>query len=168
MVSIPLRPSGFSTNMSQDEQDCLTWYVLSSCKKEDAYVHFINPAMKVSPVTLKSAVKQFFDDSESLRYISAYEECLQSLFRPKEKSKHSPEDIKKRKADAVSKITEYIINQANNIELLENPEDLVKIADKMGLFDSEETQAEAPRRYIPVGCSDCEYKKFIENNCVIE
>ena len=46
-VRIPMRPDGLVSPLTDAEKDCLTWFVLSSCKKEDAYAMFVNPSVKV-------------------------------------------------------------------------------------------------------------------------
>jgi hypothetical protein len=41
----------------------------------------------------------------------------------------------------------------------------IKLLDKSGVFDTDEEVMEQPRRYLPETCSQCRYKKWIEENC---
>ena len=157
------------TPLTDNEQDCLTWFVLSSCNKDDAYAMFINPAIKVSKPAWRKATDMFFDSIEAIQYINAYRSTLEVFMNPGHKpAAVSDEEKRRRKMDAIDKLTNFVIRQADNIENAENPDDIIKFAEKLGLLDSEEERVVAPQRYLPVACSECSYKKFVEENCVIE
>ena len=59
----------------------------------------------------------------------------------------------------------YTVTIADDIQNASDPEFVLKMADKAGLLDSDENVEELPRRYLPVTCSSCEYRKFVEENC---
>ena len=43
---IPMRPDGYAVSaLTQDEQNALTWHVLSGCPRRDAYIAFARPDM---------------------------------------------------------------------------------------------------------------------------
>lgn len=168
-VRIPMRPGGFVTPLTDAEQDCLTWQVLSSCKKEEAYAMFVNPAIRVSKPAWKKATDMLFDSIEAIQYVDAYRSTLDLFMDPSHRpSPMTDEERRKRKTDAIDKLMNFVIRKANDIENVENPEEVIKYAEKLGLLDSEEEKVIAPMRYLPVSCSECEYKKFVEENCVIE
>ena len=60
---------------------------------------------------------------------------------------------------------EFAMSLADNIEQAEDPETVLKLMDKVGLLDGDEEAEELPRRYLPVTCSECAYRKFVEENC---
>lgn len=168
-VRIPMRPEGLVTPLTDAEQDCLTWQVLSGCKKEDAYVMFVNPSVRVSKPAWKKATDMLFDSVEAIQYIDAYRSTLELFMNPAHKpAAVSDEERRRRKKDAIDKLMDFVVKKANDIENASDPEDVIKYAEKLGLLESEEEKVVAPMRYLPVSCSECQYKKFIEENCVIE
>lgn len=168
-VRIPMRPEGLVTPLTEAEKDCLTWFVLSSCKKEDAYAMFVNPSVRVSKPAWKKATELLFDSVEAIQYMDAYKSTLELSMNPSHKpAEMSDEERRRRKMDAIDKLMNFVIQKANNIENVENPEDVIKYAEKLGLLESEEEKVIAPMRYLPVSCSECQYKRFVEENCVIE
>ena len=60
---------------------------------------------------------------------------------------------------------EYVLKEANDIDEADDPKAILDYANKIGIFDVEERPEELPRRYLPVTCSMCEYRKFVEENC---
>lgn len=90
---IPLRPKDFSSPLSQQEQACLTWFVLSGCTKKEAFVTFARPDMlgSKSKAAVDDFVKQFFARKESKEYISAYEDTLGEILKGK-KRESRPDD----------------------------------------------------------------------------
>lgn len=165
---IPLRPTDFSTNLTQDEQSALTWYVLSNASKKEAFITFARPDMLASKAkaAIDDYVKQFFARKDVKEYLDAYEATIDGFIHPKPKPVPvSSESLESKKSKALTKLVEYVLTEANNIDTAEDPKAILDFANKIGLFDSEEQTEEQPRRYLPVTCSSCEYRKFIEENC---
>ena len=54
---------------------------------------------------------------------------------------------------------------ADNIEQASDPEFVLKVADKAGLLDGDEEVEIKPQRFLAVRCEECEYRKFVEENC---
>lgn len=167
---IPLRPKDFSTNLSQDEQSCLTWYVLSSASKKEAFVLFARPDMLSSKAksAFEEYVKQFYARKEVREYLEAYEQTINEFLHPPKKSPsstESSESIDEKKTKALTRLVEYVLTEANNIEEADDPKAILDYANKIGLFDMDEQVEEKPRRYLPVTCSECAYRKFVEENC---
>lgn len=182
MIQIPMRPKDRAScsGLKDAEQEALSYYILSGCTKEHAYEIFVLSEFRVSPAALKKRASMFFSGEPARRYMFAYKETLQAFFdgmKPKaaqvnakdaeSDGKHvagvttfSAEVTKERKAAAVQKIIDYVISEAGNIGSSEDPEMLVKIADKVGLFDDVEKAVEAPRRYLPETCRSCRFFQF--------
>lgn len=164
---IPLRPKDFISPLSQQEQSALTWLVLSGCSKRDAFFTFVRPDMYSSKAkaSVDSTVKQFFAREECLSYIDAYEKTLKEFLHPEPDAPKQPESMESKMARAKAKLVEFAVAMAENIERADDPESVMKIADKVGFFDTEEEAVEEPRRYLPMDCDSCEYRAFCEQEC---
>lgn len=164
---IPLRPEGFTTRLTQPEQACLTWYVLSGCARKEAFLTFARPDMLDSKAkaAIDDYVKQFFARRECLEYIDAYEKALEAFLHPAPVKRTDGQSLEERKVAARTKLVEFAMSLANDIESASDPELVLKLADKAGLLDTEEEVEEQPRRYLPETCSGCAYRKFVEENC---
>ena len=165
---IPMRPKR-SFNLLPEEMDGLSYYVLSGCQREIAFLKFIRPDFIGSKATtaVKAAVSQFFANKEVKDYIEAYKKTIEELLNPAPVKTDKPSgNTEERKARAKTKLVEFAVSLADHIEDADDPEAVLKIADKVGLLDQDEIAEERPRRYLPVTCSECEYRKFIEENCV--
>lgn len=168
---IPLRPRDFSSPLSAPEQSCLTWYVLSGCTKKEAFITFARPDMLNSKAkaAIDDYVKQFFARKEVKEYIDAYEATLDAVLHPapKKDAKSDGISVEEKKSKALSKLVEYVLAEANHIETAEDPKAILDYANKIGIFDVDEKPEELPRRYLPITCGECEYRKFVEENCEI-
>lgn len=164
---IPLRPTNYVSPLSQPEQSCLTWYVISGCSRKDAFITFARPDMldTKAKAALDEYVKQFFARKEVKEYIEAYEKTVNDAIRPKAVKEAPSASIEERKAKAKTKLVEFAMSLADNIEQADDPEFVLKVADKAGLLDMDEEVDELPRRYLPVTCGECAYRKFVEENC---
>lgn len=164
---LPMRPAAFKSPLSDDEQNCLSYYVLSGCKKEDAFAAFVQPALRTSAPTLAKVSAQFFASKDAKDYIETYTQTIEAVLHPspKPKSEKTAEERKKDQEKAVQKLVDYVIEKAEIIDQLEEPESILKFAEKLGLLGDNEEHVEAPRRYLPVSCSECAYRKFVEENC---
>ena len=164
---IPMRPKK-AFNLLPEEMDGLSYYVLSGCQREVAFLKFIRPDFigSKAPTAVKAAVSQFFANKDVKEYIEAYKKTIEDLLNPAPVKAEKPAgNIEERKARAKTKLVEFAMTLADNINDAEDPEAVLKIADKIGLLDQEEQVEELPRRYLPVSCNSCEYRKFIEENC---
>lgn len=164
---IPLRPEGFLSSLSQPEQAALTWYVLSGCTKRDAFFTFARPDMRASSskAAVEDAIKQFYARKEVKEYIDAYTATIDKVLHPQPVKPVQSGSLEERKAKAKTKLVEFAMSLADNIEQAEDPEFVLKMADKAGLLDGDEQVEEQPRRYLPVTCNECAYRKFVEENC---
>lgn len=164
---IPMRPKRANFNLTVEEMDGLSYYVLSGCQREIAFLKFIRPDFigSKAATAVKAAVSQFFANKEVKDYIEAYKKTIEDLLNPEKQKREPAGNAEERKARAKTKLVEFAVSLADHIEDAEDPEAVLKIADKVGLLDQEELAEEKPRRYLPVTCSTCEYRKFIEENC---
>lgn len=171
---IPMRPDNYATPaLTQDEQNCLSYYVISGCAKKDAFLAFARPDMLNSraQAAIDEYVRQFFARKESREYILAYETTLERFLHPQQKLKQFAPDLsmEERKAASKAKLTEFSMSLIQNIEQANDPEMVIKLADKIGLLEVNEEEQEKPRRYLPVQCvAECRYRLFVEENCVDE
>lgn len=165
---IPLRPNGFVSSLTQEEQAALTWLTISGCSRKDAFIIFARPDMLESKAkaALDEYVKQFYARKEVKDYLDAYQKTLDSFLRPEPQKEQKPiGSIEERKAKAKLRLVEFAMSLADNIEQAEDPEFVLKMADKAGLLDGDEQVEEQPRRYLSEDCDNCRYRKFIEENC---
>lgn len=165
---VPLRPSGFLSTLSQEEQTGLTWMVISGCSRREAFITFCRPDMLSSKAqaAIDDYIKQFFARKEVKDYLEAYEKTLNEFLHPVPVKKEPEGSLEERKVQARKKAMEFAISLADNLELAENPEDVLKLMDKVGILDGEEQVEEQPRRYLPVSpcLTGCAYRMFCEEN----
>ncbi len=164
---IPLRPVEGVFNLSQEEMDCLTYMALTGCSRKKAFLSLARPDLMISgsKPAIEDTIKQFFASKPAKDYIEAYTATLEEFLHPKPVEQAKPSgSIEERKARAKTKLVEFAMNLSNNIDQADDPEFVLKIADKAGLLDSDEQVEELPRRYLPVSCSNCAYRAFIEEN----
>lgn len=164
---IPLRPSGFVSSLTQEEQATLTWLTISGCSRKDAFLVFCRPDMleMKAKAALDEYVKQFYARKEVKDYLDAYQKTMDEFLHPAPVKKEASGSLEERKALAKTKLVEFAMSLADHIEDAEDPETVLKLADKVGLLDGDEQAEEQPRRYLPVTCSECAYRKFVEENC---
>lgn len=152
--------------LTDAEKDCVAWHVLSGCSRNEAFTTFCRPELKGNKVVLTKVAAQFYGSEEVVSYMEAYTKMVaRELDVQKKDRSYSAEEMKSRKEMAIQKLVNYVIEQSNNIEEVENKDDIIKFADKLGLLDNTDGYIESPRRYLPETCSQCRYKAFIEANC---
>ena len=164
---IPIRPSG-TFKLSQQEQEALSWHIISGMARTEVYRRFVRPDLETSKAALDKLTKMFFEDKEVKRYMEEYQSTLDNFLNPKEKPKKkvSEEEMKERILKGMEKLREFALDQADDIANLEEPGEVIKLWRNLGLFGDEEEVVEAPRRYLPESCnSGCRYKAFCEKEC---
>ena len=161
-----MRPKNFKVDLLPEEMDGLSYYVLTGCSREAAFLRFIRPDFNGSkpPTAIKAAVAQFFATKEAKDYMDAYKVTIEEIITPKPVARASVGNIEERKARAKTKLVEFAMDLANDIEHADDPEFVLKVADKAGLLEMDEGIEETPRRYLPEICSRCRYRQFCEDN----
>lgn len=167
---IPMRPENFKAQLNQSEQTALTWFVLSGCTRDEAFLTFARPDMAGSAArsVVKETIKQFYARAEVKEYIAAYTETLNAVVNPEKKKETSPSgsaSMEERKARAKTRATEFAMSLAENIDQADDPEYVLKLMDKVGLLDGDEQVEVAPQRFLAERCSDCRYRVFCEQEC---
>ena len=117
---------------------------------------------------MKDAVKQFFAMADVQKYADSYRSAIKKLLDKEERNFEDikkPQTLEERKARAKAKLVEFAMDLADNINQADDPEFVLKMADKAGILEQEDQAEELPRRYLPVTCNECEYRKFVEENC---
>ena len=163
---IPIRPPG-TFKLSQQQQEAITWHIISGMARTEVYRRFVRPDLETSKTALDKLTKMFFEDKEVKKYMEEYQKTLDDFLNPKEKPKKelTEEEMKARINKGIEKLKEFAFNQADKISTLEEPGEVVKLWRSLGLFGDEEEVIEAPRRYLPTTCSECRYKAFCEQEC---
>jgi len=166
---IPMRPKSGRYNLRPEEMDGLSYYILSGCSREVVFLKFMRPDFLGSkaPTVVKNATTQFFAMKDVKDYLDAYKATIEEVLNPSRKAEKPAGNMEERKARAKTKLVEFAMSLADNIDDADDPEAVLKIADKIGLLDQDEQVEEQPRRYLPATCETCEYRKFIEENCDI-
>lgn len=162
---IPMRPKGRRKfDLQECEKDCLVWYVLSNCKKEDAYLIFVRPDLAVSRQNLKLATSQFFASTSARDFLTAYKDTLEGADNS-DMEGAGEQDREKRAGEAVQKFTDKIVDKmGGDFETVDEMDAIAKLADRVGVLDDKEKVEEKPRRYLPQTCSACSYRLFVESN----
>lgn len=167
MALIPMRPKSGKFNLSEEEKDCLSYYVLSGCQRETAFLKFARPDFigSKSSATVKSVVSQFFASKDVKDYIESYKATITELLNAKSKREADGGSMEDRKARAKERALVFAMELAEHLEDATDPEMVMKLLDKVGILDGDVEVEELPRRYLPVSCNFCEYRKFVEENC---
>lgn len=159
---IPLRPKYKRYNMTVQEMDCLAWYVLSGCKKEDAYRIFVRPDLMSSPKLLKEYATQFFTSADARNFVSDYKRTLEGN-DDSEGAEMTKADREKRKKKAQQNLEDKTIDvMLGDLDTVEKLDAAVRVADRLGALPEKTVTEIGPQRYLPVCCHECKYKQFCE------
>lgn len=170
---IPLRPRNKKYSLTKEQQDCLTYYVITGCTRQEAFLLFFPEFLKyeVDKVVKGKLTKageqycrQFFATAEVNDYIRDYKKTIGEKKAPNNAC--GPEIDDSRKDNALKSLFDHVMNLVESSTELDA--DTLKVATeifkKLGWLKDEEEQQEAPRRYLPEKCSDCLYKSFVESH----
>jgi len=161
---IPMRPKGRRRfDLQECEKDCLVWYVLSNCKKEDAYLIFVRPDLAVSRQNLKLATSQFFASTSARDFLTAYKDTLEGADNS-DLEGAGEQDREKRAGEAVQKFTDKIVDKmGGDFETVDEMDAIAKLADRVGVLDDKEKVEMRPVRVLPTRCkSECRYRLLVE------
>lgn len=168
---VPIRPKYKRYSLSKEQQDCLTYYVLMGCTKQDAFLLFFPEFLKYdgSGRVLKGKLtkageqycKQFFATAEVNDYIRDYKKT----FEEKETDENTGEvDREKRANEAVQKFTDTVMDKmVGSFETVDEMDAVAKMADRVGMFEDKEKAEIRPVRVLPTRCkNECRYRLFVE------
>lgn len=167
-AAIKIRPKG-KYELTNDQMNCLTWYVLSGCSKTDAFATFISPHLAEQKTLLNTAAKQFFSSVDAVSYLRAYRSEL--ALKDDNEDEHnasepSAKEIEAKKLKAIRSLVNWATEKSINIDNLDDDtaQLVLKVSDKVGLFNDMEKTVVKPQRYLPEQCSPCRYRLFVEQN----
>ena len=166
MEKLPLRPKNTKKyNLTDNEMNCLVWYTLSGCKREESFVLFVRPDLSISRQNLVKATNQFFAMFDVRDFLNEYNKTLSDFYSNKEKPRESKQSREDRVGNAVKKFTDKVMDAMDDADSIEISEmdTLAKLADRVGILGKNEEVEEKPRRYLPETCSWCSYRKFVED-----
>jgi hypothetical protein len=138
--------------------------------KIDAF-KLAHPEVVGTKNVLKSRCDEFFASSDVVNFMREYRAMLDEADKTQVKSQElkpqeSDEEWDSKKQRALRNLAQKGYRLAENLDNEDADIDIVvKLFDKLGWLDNEEVQQEQPRRYLPETCSQCRYKKWIEENC---
>lgn len=167
-MAILFRPDTITKyNLEENEMNCLSYFVLSNCKKTEAFSIFIRTEYNspmMSKVALNRKANEFFDAPECKKYIQDYKNTLNQY-----KIYKSSENVSNEDREIWAKITTENLKY-KILEIIEkNIENGVEPLDNIKLFltkyDVEDNIVERlPIRVLAESCSNCNYKKWIDEN----
>ena len=169
----PKRPANDSdfASIKANDRDCLSYSVAFNVPNERAFSlfhpEFLDEQGKLTKVG-KTQCRQFFSYAKNKEYQDSYAACLKSFIGKKNIGNDTDitNDIDDSRKD---KVLKQLLGQA--MSLVESGEDLdpdtmktvVEVFRKLGILKDEVEEQEAPRRYIPLRCSECDYRSFVES-----
>ena len=175
MPEIPRRASNEKDfpGLTAKERDYIAYAIVFREPNEKAFIlfypEFADTAGKITKAG-KDKCKDFWQYSKVREYADAYRATLAKALlgeKQTERMDDSAEINGSRKDNALK----TFVNRA--LTLMERGEDLdpetvkliADIAVKLKLIKEEQEEQEKPRRYIPLRCSECDYRSFVES-CV--
>lgn len=161
-IKIPLRPRNKRYFMEASKMDCLAWYCISGCRREDAFRIFVRPDLAKNPKMLREYASQFFASTDAMNFIHDYRLTLEGE-EGQEKKEQNEEGREKRIGNAIQKFTDKVIEKmSGDLESVDEMDAVAKLADRVGVLDDKKDIIESPRRYLPEGCRTCQYRLCIE------
>lgn len=161
-ISIPLRPKYKRYNLVAKEMDCLVWYVISGCKREEAYKIFVRPDLATSPKMLKEYTNQMFSSVDARNFMSDYKKTLEGAANS-EFPETTDEHREKRKKQAQQNIEDKTLDiMLSDLDTVEKLDAAVRVADRVGALADKEQKIEEPRIYLPERCVKCRNRIFVE------
>lgn len=156
----------------------MAWAVISGGKKTDIFATFVREDLRSNPKLLEVTSREFFASQQAVKFTEALKyEIREFLGVSGDKSKKrnekavdglSAEEIEGKKLAAVKALIKWASEQAINIDRLEGEEAVLvlKVADKVGMFEDMEKAEVKPQRYLPEQCESCRMRIFVHNAMV--
>lgn len=167
---IPSRPKvKRAWSLSASEMDCLVWYALTGCKQDVAYHTFVHPEYSASPRVLREYSQQFFSTKEANEFLKAYKREISVLIESANSfvptaTEEGEETRETKKERAAKQLFNKVVNVISEVDTIEGIETATKLADRVGVLDSQEATIIIPQRFLSERCSECRYKKFIDEH----
>lgn len=149
--------------MEASKMDCLAWYCISGCRREEAFKTFVRPDLAKNTKMLREYASQFFASTDAMNFIHDYRLTLEGEEEEHEKKVQTDEGREKRIGNAIQKFTDKVVEKmSGDLESVDEMDAVAKLADRVGVLDDKKDIMESPRRYLPEGCRECQYRLFIE------
>ena len=164
---LPTRPDTSTRyTLSEAERYALCVFCVFETTKLDAF-KLAHPEVVGTKNVLKSRCDEFFASSDVVNFMREYRAMLDKVDKTEQvEPKENDDDLSARMQHIKRKIFLRGEELANSIGATKEELELaIKLLDKSGVFDTDEEVMEQPRRYLPETCSQCRYKKWIEENC---
>lgn len=162
---IPIRPDSHANyNLTDDEMDCISWVILSGRNRKDVWVKFVMPNIKdLHKNRIQEESDEWWKQANVKRYIAEYNQTLEEYFSPQSK-RNVARDREKEAEEALITFRDNVISAVNNPDVtdVETLTDQATLLNRIGMLKEEEEVQVAPVRYLPVSCSTCRYKQFID------
>lgn len=169
---IPTRPDNDADfKLTKAEKDMLLVKRLLGYSNQAAFALF-NPHLTESGGKLNKTgsamCRQFFSHPKNVEWLESYEITLRKTMNVAS-STNSDSDIAEIEESRKDKALKSLLNQA--MSLVEGGDSLdpdtlkvlTEIFKRLGILKDEVEEQEAPRRYLPVHCSECLYRSFVED-----
>lgn len=152
-------------------KDLLSYHVLFSCSKYSAMEKLFpeyNDTRGSITAKGKQTADQIFDHPENKKYIKAMRQTLSDisggLYKPDSEEKSNLSEISEgTKRATITRLLNQLVKLIGEGNLTgEDIKTYSEIMKKVGWLKEEEDAQEAPRRYCPVTCKQCDYKIFVE------
>lgn len=168
---LPTRPDTSTRyTLSEAERYALCVFCVFETTKLDSF-KLAHPEVVGTKNVLKSRCDEFFASSDVVNFMREYRAMLAEVDKAQVKSQEpklqeSDEEWENKKQRALRNLAQKGYRLAEDLDSEDaDVEMVVKVFDKLGWLDNDEVQQEQPRRYLPETCSQCRYKKWIEENC---
>lgn len=167
---IPNRPIPDESKIPAADKDMLSYAIAFSIPNQKAFAlwhpEFLDSSGKLNK-TGRAACTQFFNYSKNREYADSYATYLKEFFSgDKDKGEtHLIEVDESRKDKALKSLLNQAMNMVESGDTLD-PDTLkvlTEIFKKLGILKDEVEVQESPRRYIPLRCSECDYRSFVES-----
>lgn len=161
-------PNNDDFKQSKKEKDILSITVLMSYSNSTAYALY-HPELCDRDGRLNKAgqreCRMFFSHPNNIAYMDALKAHLSAVTKGMTVSSGSVYLSDERIDKAFRAFLEQAITDIENGKEIDNDmfKILMELFKKLGRFKDDVEQVEAPRRYIPLRCSECDYRSFVES-----
>lgn len=161
---LPLRPKGTYGQLSEEEKDCLTWYVLSGKSRMECFIQMLRQDLKRSSGA-KQWCDQFFAVADVRNYIKEYEKTLKEYFNSKKEKKN----IESIADETLTTFRNNVLNAVNQEGITDVSElaDHAQLLNRAGYLKEKEEEYAPAQMYLPERCNSCRYKIFIDKQIEI-
>lgn len=166
MEKLPLVDSDPSLGLTKEERFCILAYMALPVEAWRLYEMFIYPRANKTRINLQSESKLFFASHAVEKYMQAVENEMNPTKKVKQKT-ITPEELELKIKNSSIILKDALCDKISDIN---DPNflDIAKIFLKEFFEESKQEVVVPPLRILSENCSNCRYKKAIEENFVDE